>query len=687
MNGVNSGTRIQYGAFISVQRGIRMSACCFHLNANLRPSKAGCSRWWCKVANTAQRQLSRFLLLSPAAGDVGRRTDPCHSAMSDDAAASGSGSPAPAAVPSPEQLEAETAALVSSGLDGWMVCWSKRLSRRYWYRKPTRTSKETTQWEPPTSPQPEPYQAEAVDEQQASKKRRLTADGSQPLDPASTAAVLVPSITAPASCAVLTAVLSVDGRLRASQSTQFSDQQRFDAVVQQARRVLAIHLFASTDTAALTTLLSPATPLPPSLPHLLPPPHSSPPEHPSLLTARRTAFNACERQLNALCRTIGLASGAPVNAFQRWGFSQRMLSLPAAYSDPLLPVASGEDEALRDELVREGAAVEKASWVCRELSTLVTEKAKEIIELKQKHTTTPSLAQIPAGCIQLSFMPPPPPTLPPASQLTIRYVDLDSNRPLYTIPLNLTHWYKLVRLYATHTTTSPYTDTTQLHYTDDFLHRTFALLARYDTIGGAGYQAAMPEPAFDHLTANYAVTTECFASPLNCYLSQFHSAFPDTDGPYGSNGSFFALRCTTGSYESNPPFLELNMCCNALMVLLLLERAEYNNAALQFVVVWPGWDDTPGYTLLMESGYCRRFLSLGKYEHTFKEGFQHRSEQLYRSSQAKSFVFWMQTSEASRRYPVTEEGVAEFRRTFQYTDRPQQQQQSGQRPRGKRGAE
>ena len=597
--------------------------------------------------------------------------------------------------PAAEQLEAETAALVSSGLDGWLVCWSKRLARRYWYRKPTRSSKEHTQWEPPTPPSTDAASAAAADDQPSGKRRKLSADGSLPTETATTGAVVTPDVALPASCTVLTAVLSVDGRLRASQSTQFSDQQRFDAVVQQARRVLAIHLFASTDAATLAGLLSPATPLPPPLPHLLPPPLSTPPEHPALITARRNAFNACERQLNALCRSVGLASGAPVNAFQRWGFSQRVLSLPTADSDPLLPSASGEDEAMRDELVREGAPLDKAGWVCRELSALVTGKAKELIELKRQHDSTPSLADIPPGCIQLSFFPPPPPTPPPAVQLSIRYVDTSAASttdnptrppaPLYTIPLNLTHWHKLVRLYRTHTSLSPYTDdTTQLQYTDEFLQRIFALLARYDTIAGAGYQAAMPEPAFDQLAAQYDVGTECFASPLNCYLPHFHSAFPDTDGCFGSRGSFFSLRCGEGSYESNPPFLELNMCCNALMVLLLLERAEHAQSSLQFVVVWPGWDDTPGYTLLVESGYCRRLLSLGKHEHTYKEGYQHRSAQLYRSSQAKSNVFWMQTSEAAKRYPVTEESVAEFRRQFQYTDEPLPQH--GQRQqRGKRG--
>jgi|AntRauMFilla1563_2_1112583.scaffolds.fasta_scaffold358145_1 uncharacterized protein YneF (UPF0154 family) len=33
------------------------------------------------------------------------------------------------------------------------------------------------------------------------------------------------------------------------------------------------------------------------------------------------------------------------------------------------------------------------------------------------------------------------------------------------------------------------------------------------------------------------------------------AAFPDTDGCFGSVGSFFSTRLTEGSYEANPPFV------------------------------------------------------------------------------------------------------------------------------------
>ena len=168
-----------------------------------------------------------------------------------------------------------------------------------------------------------------------------------------------------------------------------------------------------------------------------------------------------------------------------------------------------------------------------------------------------------------------------------------------------------------------------------FLHRVFAVLARYDTIAGAGYQAAMPEPAFDALRRHFDVGTEGFASPLNCYLPRYHSAFWDVDRWFGSQGSFFDLRAVEGAYESNPPFLELPMAANALHVLGLMGQAEAEGRAMMVVVVWPGWDDTPGYVALMGSPLMRRLLVLHKGDHTYKEGYQHRVGVAYRNSQAK----------------------------------------------------
>ena len=61
-------------------------------------------------------------------------------------------------------------------------------------------------------------------------------------------------------------------------------------------------------------------------------------------------------------------------------------------------------------------------------------------------------------------------------------------------------------------------------------YRTFAfavcaLLMRYETLGGAGYQSALGEDAFDVLHEKLGVSCECFASPLNARYASFCSAF------------------------------------------------------------------------------------------------------------------------------------------------------------------
>uniref|UniRef100_UPI00398F1DB1 mRNA (2'-O-methyladenosine-N(6)-)-methyltransferase isoform X4 n=1 Tax=Pristiophorus japonicus TaxID=55135 RepID=UPI00398F1DB1 len=78
---------------------------------------------------------------------------------------------------------------------------------------------------------------------------------------------------------------------------------------------------------------------------------------------------------------------------------------------------------------------------------------------------------------------------------------------------------------------------------EKFLARVWCLLRRYQSmfgIGaheGTGLQGALPVAVFESLNKQFGVTFECFASPLNCYFRQYCSAFPDTDGYFGSRGS------------------------------------------------------------------------------------------------------------------------------------------------------
>ena len=69
----------------------------------------------------------------------------------------------------------------------------------------------------------------------------------------------------------------------------------------------------------------------------------------------------------------------------------------------------------------------------------------------------------------------------------------------------------------------------------------FCLLCRYDMLQGAGLQSSMHGSVFDVLLQAYDCRLECFASPLNSRYERYCSAFFDTDGPFGSVGSFFRL--------------------------------------------------------------------------------------------------------------------------------------------------
>ncbi|MEE6520082.1 hypothetical protein FKM82_017879 [Ascaphus truei] len=73
---------------------------------------------------------------------------------------------------------------------------------------------------------------------------------------------------------------------------------------------------------------------------------------------------------------------------------------------------------------------------------------------------------------------------------------------------------------------------------------------------GSGLQGALPVQVFQALHRLFGVTSECFASPLNCYFKQYCSAFPDTDGYFGSRGPCLSFFPVSGSFEANPPFSE-----------------------------------------------------------------------------------------------------------------------------------
>ena len=70
-------------------------------------------------------------------------------------------------------------------------------------------------------------------------------------------------------------------------------------------------------------------------------------------------------------------------------------------------------------------------------------------------------------------------------------------------------------------------------------------------------QGAIPPAVAEVLSVHFGATAECFASPLNNHYAHYFSAFSDTDGWFGSRGSFFEAFPTEGSFECNPPFAGL----------------------------------------------------------------------------------------------------------------------------------
>ena len=155
---------------------------------------------------------------------------------------------------------------------------------------------------------------------------------------------------------------------------------------------------------------------------------------------------------------------------------------------------------------------------------------------------------------------------------------------------------------------------------DAFHDRLFILLTRYTTIGGYGYQLAIPKPMFAALLDLDIPTHECFASPLNCTLESYTSAFPDTDRYFGSAGSFFNHPITPGIYECNPPFIELHMQLVAFRAQEALDIHERANLPLSFLIIMSNWEDAEYYKILSNSKYKISHEILERYSHKYING-------------------------------------------------------------------
>uniref|UniRef100_A0A674PN28 mRNA (2'-O-methyladenosine-N(6)-)-methyltransferase n=1 Tax=Takifugu rubripes TaxID=31033 RepID=A0A674PN28_TAKRU len=212
---------------------------------------------------------------------------------------------------------------------------------------------------------------------------------------------------------------------------------------------------------------------------------------------------------------------------------------------------------------------------------------------------------------------------------------------------------------------------------EKFLSRVWCLLKRYQVMFGSGanegtgLQGALPVPVFEALNRQFGVTSECFASPLNCYFKQYASAFPDTDSYFGSRGPFLSFCPVSGSFEANPPFCEELMDA---MVTHFEELLDRSSEPLSFIVFVPEWRDpvTPALSRMEGSRFLRHQLSVPAYEHEYRSGSQHickRDEMYYRAVHGTAVLF-LQNEAGFSKWTPTPERVAELSAAYRPSSHP-----------------
>lgn len=108
------------------------------------------------------------------------------------------------------------------------------------------------------------------------------------------------------------------------------------------------------------------------------------------------------------------------------------------------------------------------------------------------------------------------------------------------------------------------------------------VLARYAACGSTNNHSSVPPEVINFIGAK----TELFGSPLNTMTEQYCSPFADLECMFGSLGSFFTFRFTSGVYFMNPPFDEDLMRAASLRIIEVLS----SNVPITVVAVIPAWD-------------------------------------------------------------------------------------------------
>ncbi|XP_032074405.1 mRNA (2'-O-methyladenosine-N(6)-)-methyltransferase [Thamnophis elegans] len=211
---------------------------------------------------------------------------------------------------------------------------------------------------------------------------------------------------------------------------------------------------------------------------------------------------------------------------------------------------------------------------------------------------------------------------------------------------------------------------------EHFLPRVWCLLRRYQMMfgvglyEGTGLQGALPVHVFEALYKLFGVSFECFASPLNCYFKQYCSAFPDTDGYFGSRGPCLDFFPISGSFQANPPFCEELM---DVMVTHFEKLLEASSEPLSFIVFIPEWRDPPptALTRMEQSPFKRQQLILPAFDHEYRSGSQHlcKKEDMYYKAVHNTTVLFLQNNAGFSKWGPSPERLHELLTAYKHSGR------------------
>ncbi|KAI2513234.1 Phosphorylated CTD interacting factor 1 WW domain [Fragilaria crotonensis] len=243
-------------------------------------------------------------------------------------------------------------------------------------------------------------------------------------------------------------------------------------------------------------------------------------------------------------------------------------------------------------------------------------------------------------------------------KLTHKEEDVSVTFSGLTFSINRQHFDKVVTLFDMQNQTFQ----SREEHDASFVSSLFCLLIRYDMLQGAGLQAALQGAVFDVLLRLYGCNLECFASPLNCRYERFFSAFPDTDAPFGSLGSFFDHDFLQGGcYQANPPFVARFIHAMYLKMEQSLSDCE---EPLMFIVFIPAWNETSGWKALRESPHLQRYVLVDQSAHYYTEGTQHRRKASKRIASFNTSVFFLQNDAGKKKWIIDSSHVEELKLAF-----------------------